>query len=233
MAEKPRRVLLHQTALGIARLATWPKILDPERETRALPRTPPPFSLTYLSLRATHQQRAEGSVVTPLQVAESVWHPHNRRSAGRIVSHGARAEAPQTAERLRKLARRILPRCAPAEMVAQAPPGRLRHPWPLGALSVLAAVWKRLGIPDGRAEPLASRQGAFALARARFALVAHRACAPSATLSGDAQWLREAVRSAGTATLGLPPLYRALEMLEAPQAGLAPALALRRADLLH
>ena len=62
---------------------------------------------------------------------------------------------------------------------------------------------------------------------------AHRACAPGSKLYCDEPWLREDVRMAGTATLALPHLSRALDGLEAQQDGLAQALYGRLAALLN
>jgi len=87
-----------------------------------------------MSRRETRPKRADGSVVTPLQLAESVWNPHTKRSEVRIVSNGGRADEPQSAERRRTLGRSILKRCAPEAMVPQAPPWRGLHAWPYGAL---------------------------------------------------------------------------------------------------
>jgi hypothetical protein len=119
-------------------------------------------------LRETHQKRADGSVVTHLQLAESVWNPQKKRSEVRIVSNCGRAEDPQTAERLRQLARSILKKCAPHEIVEQDPQWRLLDSWPFGALYVLEAIWRRLGIPDVISEQLASRKVDFAVERALF-----------------------------------------------------------------
>lgn len=85
-------------------------------------------------LRETRQKRADGSVVTHLQLAESVWNPHTKRSEVRIVSNCGRADDPQSIERLRTLARSILKRCAPEEIVQQAPQWRLLNAWPDGTL---------------------------------------------------------------------------------------------------
>jgi hypothetical protein len=85
-------------------------------------------------LRETRQKRADGAVVTHLQLAESVWNPHTKRSEVRIVSNCGRADAPQSIERLRTLARRILKRCAPEESVQQAPQWRVLNAWPFGTL---------------------------------------------------------------------------------------------------
>jgi hypothetical protein len=134
---------------------------------------------------------------------------------------------------LRQLARSILQKCAPHEIVEQDPQWRLLDTWPFGALYVLEAIWKRLGLPDIIAEQLAYRQVDFALERALFAMVANRACAPSSKLSCYAQWLREDVRLEGTETLALHHLYRAMDMLEAHKEDIEKALYFRLADLLH
>jgi hypothetical protein len=181
-------------------------------------------------LRETHQKRADGSVVTHLQLAESVWNPQKKRSEVRIVSNCGRAEDPQTAERLRQLARSILKKCAPHEIVEQDPQWRVLDTWPFGALYVLEAIWKRLGIPDVISEQLASRKVDFAVERALFAMVANRACAPSAKLYGAEQWLREDVRIDGTDALVLHHLYRAMDVLEAHKAAIEQALYFRLAD---
>ena len=57
---------------------------------------------TYMYLRETRQKRADGSTVTHLQLAESVWNPHQKRSEVRILYNCGRAEDPKTAERLKK-----------------------------------------------------------------------------------------------------------------------------------
>jgi hypothetical protein len=184
-------------------------------------------------LRETRQKRADGSLVTHLQLAESVWNSHTKRSEVRIVHNCGRADDPQTAERLRKLARSILKRCAPEEIVEQAPQWRLLDAWPYGALYVLEAVWKRLGLPEVIAEQLAPRKVDFSLERALFAMVANRACAPSSKLYCYEQWLREEVRIDATETLALHHLYRAMDLLEAHKDDIEKALYFRLADLLH
>jgi hypothetical protein len=181
--------------------------------------------------RETHQKRADGSVVTHLQLAESVWNPQKKRSEVHLVSTCGRAEAPQTAERLRQLARSLLKKCAPHEIVAQDPQWRWLDSWPFGALDVLEAMWKRLGIPDVISAHLASRKVDFGVERALVAMVANRACAPSAKLSCSEQWLREDVRIDGADALALPHLYRAMDLLEAHTEAIEQALYCRLADL--
>lgn len=184
-------------------------------------------------LRETRQKRADGSVVTHLQLAESVWNPHKKRSEVRIVYNCGRADDPQTTERLRHLARSLLKRCAPEEIVAQAPQWRLIDAWPFGALYVLEAIWQRLGIAEVIAQQLASRKVDFAVERALFAMVANRACAPSSKLYCYEQWLREDVRIDGTESLALHHLYRAMDVLEAHKDAIEQALYFRLAHLFN
>ena len=183
-------------------------------------------------LRETRQQRADGSFVTHLPLAESVWNPRKKRSEVRMLYHCGRADDPQSAERLRQLARSILTRCAPEESVEPAPPWRLLDAWPLGALYVLEAIWQRLGIDAVIAQQLASPQVDCAVERALFAMVANRACAPSSKLYGDQQWRRADVRIDGTETLARHHLYRAMDGLEAHQEAIEQARYGRLADLL-
>ena len=64
-------------------------------------------------------------------------------------------------------------------------------------------------------------------------MVANRACAPCSKLYCYEQWLREDVRMAGTDTLDLHHLYRAMDVLEAHQEEIEQALYCRLADLLN
>jgi hypothetical protein len=184
-------------------------------------------------LRETRQKRADGSLVTHLQLAESVWNPHKKRSEVRIVHNCGRAEDSKTAERLRHLARSILKKCDPEEIVQHSAQWRLIDAWPYGALYVLEALWQRLGIADIIADPLKGRNLDFPVERALFAMVANRACAPCSKLYCYEQWLREDVRLEGTDTLALHHLYRAMDLLEAHQDGIEQALYFRLADLLN
>ncbi len=189
--------------------------------------------IAYMYLRETRQKRADGSIVTHLQLAESTWNPTKKRSEVRILYNCGRADDPQTAERLRKLARSILKKCDPEQIVEQDPQWRLLDAWPFGALYVLELIWKRLGFPDIINEHLQHRQIDFALERALFAMVANRACAPSSKLSCYEQWLREDVRIEGTDTLALHHLYRAMDWYEAHKEAIEKAIYFRLADLLH
>jgi hypothetical protein len=184
-------------------------------------------------VRKTRQKRADGSLVTHLQLAESMWNPQKKRSEVCILYNCGRAEDPKTAERLRNLARSILKRCDPQEIGQHSAQWRLVDAWPYGLLYVLEALWQRLGLADIVAEQLTGRKLDFAVERALFAMVANRACAPCSKLYGYEQWLREDVRIAGPDTLDLHHLYRAMDVLEAHKDGIEHALYFRLADLLH
>src|ERR671914_2278343 len=191
------------------------------------------FILTHMYLRETRQKRADGSFVTHLQLAESVWNPHKKRSEVRIVHNCGRAEDPKTAERLLQLARSILKKCDPEEIVQHSSQWRLVDAWPYGPLYVLEALWQRLGLAEIIADQLKGRKLDFAVERALFAMVANRACAPCSKLYCYEQWLREDVRIEGTDTLDLHHLYRAMDVLEAHKDGMEQALYFRLADLLN
>jgi hypothetical protein len=117
--------------------------------------------------------------------------------------NGGRAEDPTTAERLRNLTCSILKKGAAQALGQHSVQWRLVDAWPYGPLSVLAALWQRLGLTDILTEQLTGRKRDFPVARALFAMVANRACAACSKLYCYEQWLREDVRIAGTDTLDL------------------------------
>lgn len=184
-------------------------------------------------LRETRQKRADGSTLTHLQLAESVWDPVKRQSKIRVVFNCGRADDPAVAERLRRLARSILRRCAPEEIVAEHPDWRLIEAWPYGDVHVLEQLWQRLGIAEVITKTLGRRKFGFPLERALFAMVANRACAPTSKLYCYEQWLAKDVRIAGTEPLELHHLYRAMDFLEANKPAIEQAIYFRVADLLN
>ena len=95
----------------------------------------------HMYLRETRQKRADGSLVTHLQLAESVWNPHKKRSEVRILHNCGRAEDLKTAERLRTLARSILKKCDPQEIVQHSTSGAWSMPGPMAH----STSWKRCG----------------------------------------------------------------------------------------
>jgi len=184
-------------------------------------------------LRESRQKRTDGSYLCHLQVVESVWNPTKRRSETKVVYNCGRADDPGVAERLRRLAKSILRRCSPEEIVADAPSWKLVDAWPHGDLYVLEQLWERLGLAEIIEAEARGRQFEFSVERALFALVANRALAPCSKLYCYEQWLREDVRIEGTGDLELQHLYRAMDFLEAHQEAIEKAIYFRVADLLN
>jgi hypothetical protein len=184
-------------------------------------------------LRESKQKRADGRVITYLQLAENVWNPDKGRSQARIFYNCGRGDDPQAVERLRRLARSILRRYAPEEIVAEAPEWSLICAWPYGDVYVLDALWRRLGIDAVIREQAARRRFGFDLERALFAMVANRACAPASKLYCHEQWLKEDTFIPGARDLGLHQLYRAMDFLEANQEAIEQAIYFQVADLLN
>ena len=77
--------------------------------------------------RETRQKRVDGSYLTHLQLAESIWDPVKRQAKIHIVYNCGRGDDPAVAERLRRLARSILRRCSPEEVIAQNPTWQLKR----------------------------------------------------------------------------------------------------------
>jgi transposase len=189
--------------------------------------------MTYMYLRETRQKRVDGTVLTHLQLAESEWDPVKRQSKIRIIYNCGRADDPEVHERLQRLARSILKRCSPEEIVADSSDWRLVDAWPYGDLYALVSLWKELGIAEVIAETVGQRKFDFPVERALFAMVANRACAGSSKLYCYEQWLQEDVRIEGTEPLQLHHLYRAMDFLEENQVAIEERLYYRLADLLN
>lgn len=184
-------------------------------------------------LRESRQKRADGSILTHLQLAENLWDPEKQRAHVHIVYNCGRADDPASTERLRRLAKSILRRCAPEEIVAENPDWQVVNAWEHGDLYVLEQLWRRVGIPEVIAEVLAGRKFDFDVERALFAMIANRALAPASKLYCYEQWLQEEVQLEGAAALKLQHLYRAMDFLEANKEAIEKALYFRIADLLN
>jgi hypothetical protein len=166
-------------------------------------------------LRESKQKRAGGGTVTHLQFAESVWNKATQHADTRIVYNFGRADDPQVRERLRTLARSILRRVAPEEVLAARPDWKLLDAWPYGDLYVLEDLWRRLGMPERL--PALTRDDTrrtLPMERACFAMVANCCLAPASKLYLYEQWLREDVRVAGAEALELHHLYRSMNFFE-------------------
>jgi hypothetical protein len=168
-----------------------------------------------------------------LQLAESVWDAAKGRSETRIIYNCGRADDPEVAERLRRLAKSILRRCSPEEIVAADARWRLVNAWPYGDVFVLETLWTRLGIGKVIDKQSESRRLGFNVERALFAMVANRVCAASSKLCCYEQWLAEDVKITGTQPLALQHLYRAMDFLEANKASIEWEIFFGVADLLN
>jgi hypothetical protein len=184
-------------------------------------------------LRESKQKRADGSVVSYLQLAENVWNPKTRRAETRILCNCGRADDAAVTERLRRLAKSILRRCSAEEILAAGPDWRLVCAWPYGEVYALEALWRRFGIDAIIAQQRGARRLGFDVERALFAMVANRACAPASKLYCHEQWLKEDVRIAGTEHLSLQHLYRAMDFLEAHKEVIEREIFFRAADLFN
>ena len=129
----------------------------------------------------------------------------------------------------RRLARSILRRCSPDEIITENPDWQVVDVWTYGDLYVLEHLWRRVGFDQVIAAVLDGRKIDFALERALFAMVANRALAPCSKLYCYEQWLREDVRIEGADALALHHLYRAMDFLEANKE----AVYFRMADLFN
>jgi len=184
-------------------------------------------------LRTTSQKRKDGSKLTHLQIAESHWNAEKKRSENRIVYSCGRADDPETIERLRQLAKSILRRCSPDELVADNPGLRVIDTWHYGPTYVLEALWERLGISKVLKDKARGRKLKFDVERALFAMVANRACAPCSKLYCNEEWLQRDVRIQGTRDLELQHLYRAMDFLEANKEDIEQEIYFNVCDLLN
>ena len=125
-------------------------------------------------LRESKQRRADGSVVTYLQLAENVWDATKGRSQASIVHNCGRADDPDVVERLRRLAKSILRRCSPEEIVGAGGDWRLICAWPYGDVYVLESLWKQLGIDAIVRQQAGTRHFGFDVERAMDFLEANK-----------------------------------------------------------
>jgi transposase len=182
-------------------------------------------------LRETKRRLTRGAAIAYYQLAENTWNPQTQRPETRIVYNFGRVDD-TTRERLRRLARSILRRASPEEIVAADPSFVLENAWSHGGLYVLEALWERLGLREA-VEGCVRKEGSQApLERALFAMVANRSLAPRSKLYCYEQWLREAVYFPAGTGLELHHLYRALDLLEKHHETIEREVFWRTCDLL-
>jgi len=185
-------------------------------------------------LRESRQRRADGETVRYFQLAESVWNREAGRAQTRIVYNCGRADDLETVERLRKLARGILRRVSPEEIILDRPDWKIIDTWPYGDIYVLEQLWTKIGLQ--KLLPSLVRDATrmtLPVERACFTMVANRCVAPVSKLYCWEQWLREDVRIEGTQTLELHQLYRTMDFFEAHKEEIEKDLYFRVADLFN
>lgn len=184
-------------------------------------------------LRESRQKRSDGSVLSHLQLVESVWNPARKRSEIRIVYNFGQVNDPRTKEQLKKLAMSLKSRLSPEDLAGDLPDFRVLDAWPYGDLYVIETLWQRLGLGRVIDKHVKGRKFGFSMERALFALVANRALAPCSKLYCYEQWLREDVRLSGASALGLQHLYRAMDFLIAHKEEIEQEVYFQVAELLN
>jgi transposase len=181
-------------------------------------------------LRATKRKNADGATVTYYQLAENEWDADRGCSVARVVYNFGRADA-LDANKLRQLAKSILRVCSGEDQVEAVEGVKVLDARPHGALHVLEAIWKELGLPEILATATRQERTAQPFERAIFAMVANRALSPYSKLYCYEQWLREDVYLRGADTLELQHLYRGMDFLEQHKEEIERAVYFSAADL--
>lgn len=190
--------------------------------------------LPAMYLRTSKQTAADGSVIEHLQIVESVWDKERKRSTVRLIHSCGRAGDPAVRDRLRRLAKGILRRVSPEEILADHPDWKVIDAWPYGDLYVLEELWRRIGMHESLPrETRDNTRSKLPVERAVFAMVANRCSAPSSKLYCFEQWLREDVHLEGAESLELHQLYRSMDFFEKHKEALERDLYFRVADLLN
>jgi len=184
-------------------------------------------------LRESTQKRVDGSVLSHLQLVESVWNPSRKRSETHILYSFGQVNDPATKEKIAKLVSCLRRWLSPEELASDLPDFRVVETWPYGDLYVLESLWRTLGLAKVIDTLALGRKFGFCLERALFAMVANRALAPCSKLYCYEQWIQEDVRIEGTQALGLQHLYRAMDFLIEHKEALEKEVYFQVADLLN
>jgi hypothetical protein len=86
------------------------------------------------------QKLRSGTIIDYNQLAEAVGKRKAKRSRTTIVQDFGRVDEPAVVKRLRRLAKSILKRCSPDEIVADLRGRRFVEAWPYGDLHALEAL---------------------------------------------------------------------------------------------
>lgn len=182
-------------------------------------------------LRTTRRKNASGSTVSYYQLAENVWDPERGCAVAKVVYNFGRADELDH-DALRRLAKSILRVFDGEEQLAALEDVHLIDAWPYGAVYVLEALWKELGIDRLLQRLLGGKGRRQPLERALFAMVANRALAPYSKLYCWEQWLREEVFLPSAEALELHHLYAAMDFFEEHKEEVEREIYFKMADLL-
>jgi transposase len=168
-------------------------------------------------LRTTQRRNKDGSVVRYVQLA------HNRRVEGvtqaEVLLNLGREDGLDRDGLARLVAsiNRYLgepaPAAVPADVAVLAGDGLVvTESRPVGAVHLLDALWRQLGVDTALRKVLGPRRFSTDVERVLFALVANRAIAPMSKLSA-AEWVREDAAIPGLSTMDDDHAYRAMDLL--------------------
>ena len=117
-------------------------------------------------LRESKQKRVDGTIISYYQLAESVWNKEKKRPTTRIVYNFGRTTEPDMSDKLQKLARSILRRTNPEEILHDDPSWKLIDAWSYGDVYVLEHLWKKLGLDQIIEEVSKGKRLSFSAERA-------------------------------------------------------------------
>jgi hypothetical protein len=183
-------------------------------------------------LRTTARSNADGSRVRYFQLAENVWDPDKGQAVAKVVHNFGRADA-QSEESLRRLAQSILRAVGSAEELRDRDDLTMLDARPIGAVWVLDALWRELGIAETLRELLGGLGARRPYERALFLLVAHRAIAPSSKLDCWRRWRRDGVYLPSADPVRLQDVYRCMDFFTEHKEQIERAVYFKVADLLN
>jgi hypothetical protein len=185
-------------------------------------------------LRTSKQKTSAGNVIESLQIVESVWNPERKRSTVRLVYNCGHVDDEAVREQLKRLAKGILKRISPEEILEERPDWKVVDAYAFGEVFVLEQLWKKVGLD--KILPKLTKDDTrrtLPVERACFAMVSNRSCAPSSKLYCFEQWLHEDVHIEGTEGLDLHHLYRSMDFFEKHKEQIEEDLYFSVADLFN
>lgn len=193
-------------------------------------------------LRKTQRKNKDGSTVTYYQLAHNVRHPETHQPTARVIHNFGRADRLDV-QQLVRLCHSIARVCGldiPAEAdtgvgdtpVTDLPQSiELQRTQELGTVTVIEALWERLGIGDTLRRIEKQTDCIVPYERALLAMVANRLCEPDSKLGVWARWL-ERVYLPSCQSLKLEQMYQAMDLLAKHSEQVEEAIFFQTASLL-